>query len=319
MKSQLHKAVFAITSQGHDFYSAMTRVAVASLRVSNPGLRIVLTCDRDSDHAMRKTSEPLLDEVDEWLAIDTPDGGAGFRNRYFKTQLRSIINGPFLFLDSDIFVREDLSEIFALDCDIAGARNHSRETFSEQIWDQDRETLASMGWEIGDRVYLNGGVLFYNNTEGAMKFAKKWHELWSQSASGRAYYRDQPALNAAINFVRPKLNVLPDRYNAQISAEIKVAADAAIWHFYSSLDQVAITGFDVLVKKVHQGAQIDYGMIKKMVRRNHPWRGDNLIDYWAAKGVTKHGFLDRWEGAWLRREMRQYLNDSFQDAFNKFN
>ena len=39
-----------------------------------------------------------------------------------KTRLREIIEGPFLFLDSDTLIRGDLSPIFFLDTDIAGAR-----------------------------------------------------------------------------------------------------------------------------------------------------------------------------------------------------
>ena len=60
------KVIFAITSQGNDFYSATTRVAVASLRISNPSLLLVVACDRDTDLALKQERDPLIKEVDEW-------------------------------------------------------------------------------------------------------------------------------------------------------------------------------------------------------------------------------------------------------------
>ncbi len=88
------KAVFAITSQGKDFFTAMTRVAVASLRLSNPTMRLIVACDAESDLAIKRCSDPLIVEVDEWLVIDTPTGNAGFRNRFVKTSLRATRPAP---------------------------------------------------------------------------------------------------------------------------------------------------------------------------------------------------------------------------------
>lgn len=108
----------------------MTRASIASLRVSNPSVGITIVCDAVSGRALRYSADPLLDEVDDIFISDTPDGSPGYRNRHVKTRLRQIMEGLFLFLDSDTFVRGDLSPIFSLDADIAGARNHSRDEYS---------------------------------------------------------------------------------------------------------------------------------------------------------------------------------------------
>jgi hypothetical protein len=292
------KVVIALTSQGKDYFSTMTRVAVASLRVSNPKLRVAIACDRHSDEEMRRVGDPLIDEVDEWLAVETPLENAGFRNRYVKTKLRSLIEEPFLFLDSDVFVRGDLSEIFSLECDIAGARNHSRETFAEQIWDQDRATIEAMNWEVSKQVYLNGGVLFFNDTEGAYRFAAEWHQRWLQSYHKRKNYRDQPALNNALYVTQPKLVILEDRFNAQVKTNTFVANNAIIWHFYSSHLQCFFQ-FDLLVEHALKANKLDYESIRSYQTQSAPWKIELLGDKFIGKRISKQGRAGGWEIDWL--------------------
>src|SRR5262249_10273878 len=151
-----------------------------------------------------------------------------------KTQLRGLVDGPFVFLDSDTFVRDDISQIFSLDTDIACAPNHSRDSIEEQMWSTNNEILTAMGWRTREDVFLNSGVIFYNATPGAARFADDWHDKWLKSYRMAKNYLDQPALNAAIFEIAPRLEILPHRFNAQFKVTPRVAMDAALLHFYSS-------------------------------------------------------------------------------------
>jgi lipopolysaccharide biosynthesis glycosyltransferase len=301
------KAVFAITSEGNDFYTSMTRIAVASLRLSNPSMQLVVACDAVSDYKMKRSHDPLIEEVDDWLVVQTPLGTAGYRNRFVKTSLREKISGPFLFLDSDIFVRGDLSELFHLDTDIAGARNHSRESFTEQVWEQDEGTLDAMGWKIGNEVYINGGVIFYNDTEKAKHFGMDWHKRWLKSFEKRNNYRDQPALNSALHNIKPRLTVISDQYNAQFKISPWVARNALIWHYYASAGDEPHTEFESISKEIISKKFIDCGKIKKLAKHSHPWRRTSWIDDYIANKFMERSNLDQWESAWLRREFTTYL------------
>jgi len=297
--SQGNQVVFAITSQGHDFYAAMTRVAIASLRLSNPALRVVVAADGETDRAVRQARDPLIGEVDEWLAVDTPPGIAGFRNRFVKTSLRGLIEGPYIFLDSDVFVRGNLSEIFTLDADIAGARNHSQQDFAEQVWEQDAVMLRTMGWMTRTDVYINGGVLFLNDTIPATRLASEWHRRWLRSFQFSGKYRDQPALNSAIFATRPRLTVLPDRYNAQVKTNTRVAADADLWHFYADSQMPGFFQYDVVVKKLLRTRTLDLSEIQNLRQRREPWRDEILGDRYVANRLSRQGCPSGWELIWL--------------------
>lgn len=275
------RVVFALTSNGNDSYAAMTRLAVCSVRLSNPDVAITVACDVRSSNALAAASHPLIGEVDHWLPIETPEGSEGYRSRFVKTILPSLIERPFLFLDSDVFVRDRLNELFELDCDVAAAPNHSRDLYPEQIWDQDRQTLERMGWSALSNVYLNSGVILYKDTDGAGEFASAWHQNWLASVGYESYYRDQPAFNAALYSTAARLQVLPHRFNAQIATSPEIGPDAVIWHYYSSGGRNSLAQFDSLINDILDTGQIKAISVRRLQEARHPWISDGLIAVWS--------------------------------------
>lgn len=270
-------AAFVVTSQGRDIYSAATRIAIASLRQTNPWLPVTIAVDRATHDALRISADPLTSEADDWLVVDVPGGNAEYRNRHIKTRLRTLLQGPFLFLDSDILVRGDLSAIFGTECDIAGARNHSRQIPSEQVWDQDRETLETMAWHVREDIYVNGGVLFLSDSDAAHALVGEWHRRWLSSTETTGRHRDQPALNSALQASAARLHVLEDRYNAQIVPSPEVAVDAVIWHFYSSAELPTATRHERLLRNLIADGNLDSDEIRQMIECRHPWTEAGVI------------------------------------------
>jgi hypothetical protein len=307
------RVVYALTTNGRDFYSATTRVSVEAIRISNPSLRVVVACDAVSGRALKSSCDPLLNEIDELVICDTPEGNAGYRSRHVKTRLREIIDGPFLFLDSDTFVRGDVSPIFSLDADIAAACNNSRDEFSEQVYEADAQIIALMKWQVGGLVFLNSGVLFYNETPGARRFGSLWHQKWLDSAEAltgglplppglklRKVHRDQPALHAALYEAQPRLSILPHKFNAQFKVTPRVVENAVIWHFYSSGSRVALTSFESLVERVLRGERLCGNTVAEMIQRPHPWRCNSWLDDWIASRLARSRQVDAGYRAWFQ-------------------
>jgi hypothetical protein len=311
----MNHTLFALTSPGRDYFSAMTRIAMASIRITNPNIQITIACDPETAANLKSSDDPIMREADDLLVIETPDGEAGFRNRWVKTTLRLHTTGPFLFLDSDVLVRGDLSPIFETQADIAGARNHSVEELDAQIWAEDRKVLNAMNWQTGDQVYINGGVLFYADTPKASEFAAAWHDKWHFAYRQNQRFRDQPALNAALHEKKINLSVLDDIYNCQFVRNINNPSNAIIWHYYASGANKPVTAFELASQKLTKSGIIDYEKIEAMIRCKHPWRSENFVDDLAAKRIIKRNRFDGWEEAVLVRNYQYFLSRKFYSEF----
>ena len=257
---------------------------------------------------MKRERDPLLDEVNETIAYDTPSGEDN-HNGYVKTQLRNLVRGPFLFLDSDILVRRRVLDLFSLQTDIACTPNHSSNAFETQIWQGDREALAAVGWKIRSDVYVNGGVMFYGDTVGARRFADDWHRKWLISYGLTKQHRDQPALNAAIFESQPTLTVLSHRFNAQLVFSPAVVVDAFIWHFYASALSQPTTEFEMLVQRLLSGAKLETSDVTRLIRRDHPWRSDSWLDDFVAHRMVKNGDFSAEYRMWFEgRKIKSIIN-----------
>jgi hypothetical protein len=248
------KIVYCLTSKGGDIYEAMTRVSLASVRLTNPLARIEIACDHESYINLRSSNSQLFHEADAIHSFPTPNGSLVYRNRYVKTRLRLLLTGPFLFLDSDTVVRKPLQAIIQHKADIAAAPNHSSDIRSEQIWSVDQSIIDSMGWTISTP-YVNGGVIWYADSEAAHKCSLFWHEKWMLSVSQTGEYRDQPAFNYSLSELPDvKLHVLGHEFNAQLKMKPSLARTACIWHTYSSDGSLSFDRFAYVSMNLQQSS-----------------------------------------------------------------
>ena len=264
-------------------FSTMTRISIASLRLTNPRFKITIVLDEISEELLRKSSDPLLMEVDKVMKIPTPNGNNVFRNRHIKTRLGTLIRDPFLFLDSDTIIRGDISAIFNFNGDVAGVPNLCQKTIEKQVWDQDLKTLKKMNWKIRNDYYVNGGVLFCNPTKSTISFYNSWHSKWLQSNKKLKLYRDQPALNSAIYDSNIRLNILPNIYNAQFRGNPSVSYNAKIWHYYTSAQKSEpVTSFEILCLQLMGNIDNTLDNVASIVNSFHPWRREKIYDDWIA-------------------------------------
>jgi hypothetical protein len=222
-----------------------------------------------------------------------------------------------LFLDSDIVVREGLDQVFECGADVAAARNHSHLERDKQIWDQDASVFREMRWPLEDADYVNGGVLYYDDTTGAHAFAEEWHARWCASFQKRGDHRDQPSLNSALQFsiqkFRTSFCLLGNQFNAQFKMVPSSAKRAALWHYYWSGEMTA-TPYDDLVLRVCKGAEFSRGDVERLIRGSHPWKRDTAIDDWIAHRMMTSDRLNGFEAAWLRREAWQFFRRKISAA-----
>jgi lipopolysaccharide biosynthesis glycosyltransferase len=301
-------AAFALTSTGLDIYASICRIAIAALRESNPNIDITVACDSTSNKSLVSNRSALISEVDSWIVIDTPEGDPNYRSRYVKTILRQKIEGPFLYLDCDVLIRGDISDIFKLKADLALAVNHSLDTFEQQMYHGDQDTIIAMGWAVNADVYFNSGVIFYNDTPNAHLLSQHWHQNWLSAYKSTKKYQDQPSLNVAIYNSEIDLVTLPSKYNAQFKLNPKSIKDALIWHYYTAYFYKPHTYFELLCEELanSNSKKISHRKIKKLIRSNHPWRNTTKIDDFMASRIQQRGTFDGWEESWLKRNYKAF-------------
>lgn len=292
------RVAYVVTADGLSAYPAMTRVSVASLRISNPAVSVILALDTESAATLAGLKEPLLDEVDEVAAFPVPAGGSAYSNRFIKTNLRNLIDGAYLFLDSDTLVRGDLGEMWSRSEDIAGVLNASRNRMSKG----DVRTVAEMGWSVRRDQYLNGGVLFFRDTSAARLVASRWHDKWREGVARSGRYHDQPALNSAHVEAGASVAILSSSFNAQLRVSPKAADRALVWHYMASLGRGnahPATVFQRIVQQVLAGEPISYPAIAEAMKQPHPWHRRDFMDDWRARRAISRDCFTSGDTLWF--------------------
>lgn len=299
--------VYCLTSSGCDIYEAITRISLNTVRLSNPHCKITVAADQTTYNSLHECKSNILHEADSIVNVPSPDGEPVFRNRFVKTQLGEIIQGPFLYLDSDTVVRKSLNPLLKIDTDIAAATNHSRDGMNEQIWISDLGNLSSMGWKF-NHPYFNGGVIWYGGTDNSRLFARTWHNYWLLNVKKRNWLRDQTAFNTAIHKARIKLVILQHCWNAQIDVSPKETSSAVVWHLYLTKghDQMYQLTRDAH-KLMHKSHKDPLYSAQKLTTSTHPWTNRSIIDGLLAKRVIKTNYISDTCRAWFSKDVFSFL------------
>jgi hypothetical protein len=308
-----------LTTTGQDLFADMTYVSAAFLRHVHPECEIICLCDSPSHRGLADAKHLLLELVDHAQPVDTPDGPAGYRNRFVKTQMRQIVDGDFVYFDTDTLVVDRLDEMLACQRPMAGMPNASDRGDPTAIYACEREVFEVMGWQLPRRTYINGGVLFLRDCGPTRDFGRLWHEKWL-ARSCRGGYTDQQSLNSALADSGIDYEVLSNRFNAQIAERPSVCLDrVAVWHIYASQNDhagldVPKTILDEAIARFRDEGRLTPNVIGKLCRWPYPWRTPTVLDRW----FVRHRVLSKdrlaWDSAsryWLagnrRKAVMKYL------------
>lgn len=305
---------YAITSDGRDIYADMGLVSALSVRITNPGLRIVAVCDAPSARVLRDARHRICEVCDDIVAVETPEGHPTFRNRYVKASLCHYVPGPCLYLDADMLVRRTLDDLPGLVQVFGAVSNNNAAEPTRQIWEGDRDFLRAMGWSATCRPYINGGLQYYHDAAEVRDVYDTWLRLYlngvkhhqKQGVEGRAdnpkiniYWQDQPSLNAAVFLSGVKLSELPSGYNFQVQARKLGVSDAHIWHFWHALDATPncfITLLaacrEVSLKKLRQ-------LVAQAVHHPYPYANQDFIGRRIGWKMENNKEITTFERIWL--------------------
>ncbi len=222
------KIVYVLVSNENDYYVEMLQLSLYSLRLYHPDIIVEIVMDERTYTRLEKLKSPLITDAKP-IVVGVPDKYSTIqRSRYLKTQLREIIKGDFLYLDTDIVIGGSLNAIDTFPYEIAAVLdNHNGEISDAQIKSEPDNWVV----EFHDKQF-NGGVLFVKDSLNSHRLFNQWHENWEYGVSKGCNF-DQPALRKAIIDLSIGVYELDGRWNCQVnrSSSIEYQKEALILHY----------------------------------------------------------------------------------------
>lgn len=226
------KIVYVVISSPNDIYLDQTILSIKSLRHFHPKAVVELLLDSSTFETLRENRGTIKDLVNEIHVISVPDElSAQHRASWLKTTMREHIVGDFLFVDSDTYINNPISEIDDIE-GVVCAVPDAHMCFSEHFQRIKYEVLfKKIGLTSPVDNYYNSGVLKVSDDSEAYSFFKLWHETWKANKEWCKY--DQPFMAYADS----KLHLITEMspfMNCQVPYAVKFFKQAKIVHYFAS-------------------------------------------------------------------------------------
>lgn len=235
------KIAYVVCSTNDDVYFEQALVSAWSYKYYNPKGNTVLVCDQDTAETfalgIRKQYLELYDEV----VVHTVDSNFSMmeRSRIIKTNLRNIIEGDYLFVDTDTVICGELSYIDDFSINLGAVYDQHcliKDNISGGKWQEtEMKRLYSIDVTM-ENEFFNSGVMFVRDTKENRTFYKKWNENWFYGRNQLSYRRDQMPLFKTNIESGHLIQELSGSLNCQVMASIKYLHKADIVHFFNNFD-----------------------------------------------------------------------------------
>lgn len=243
------KIVYVLTSTEQDLFLEQTLLSVYSLRLYNADADVLLVVDDYTDKTLVGQRRDILKYVSRKIVVNIPSiYNQKQRSRFLKTSLRDIVQGDFLFIDSDTIITDSLADIDGTDF-IIGAVADLHKGKVPVRFKQYRSYLKEMGWEVPTLTYFNSGIIYCKDVSEAYTFYHNWHKLWVNFVK-HGYSVDQPSMAEANMTVGGKIGELDAIWNCQSESSKSVGYiyKAKIIHYFG--DAFAKSYYQFLNKSI---------------------------------------------------------------------
>lgn len=235
MKTQV---LYVVISSFEDVYLEQAYISMLSLRHQmHQDVHITLLMDSMTQQTLvgfRKKEAEIADEI----VVKDIDNNASshIRSRLLKTNARNIIEGDYLYIDTDTIIKKSLEFIDAIKTDIAAVVDTHMPFNKEHLfWDYNTRFCHKIQFpEIEqESTFFNSGVIWVRDTPATRRFYDLWHKNYIQGVK-EGVLQDQPSFaqtNYQLNHI---VQVLPPTMNCQFKYGIRYLNDAIIVHYLTT-------------------------------------------------------------------------------------
>ena len=229
------KLVYVLTCAPEATYIEQALISIWSARYHNPDAHIVLLVDDKTNELLVGKRAEVLEYVTEKIVVPfaDPEASMMYRSRYIKTQVRELVAGDLLFIDSDTVINHSLEEIDQYSYEVAAVpeSNLPIAQFHSDLYQSMCENAEKLGWNyIGEEYYYSSGVVYAKDTPNAHQLFQLWHQYWL--AGLKKYVPiDQPSLAKANIECGHLIQLIDNRWNCIMFTYPRKATEAYILHF----------------------------------------------------------------------------------------
>lgn len=236
------KLVYVVVSDETDSYLEQVLLSVASARQHNADAYIELVVDETTSKTLIVSRAKIKDYIDNLHVVSLPKEYSKMEcSRHLKTNLRNIVEGDYLFLDTDTIICDSLDKTDLFQCDICAAKESNRYASLSLDGSDSAIYMYRLAESVGiqdqiiNQPYFNSGVIYAKDTETAHKLYTNWHNNW-QEFRKKGLKTDQTAFCLANVQTNKPIVHLDDIWNCQILKDgINSIENAKIIHYFYSL------------------------------------------------------------------------------------
>lgn len=287
----------------------MAWISATSVRIQEPGARIVIVADGLTDEANRELGARFAGLADEIIIrhVELPSPVA--RNRVHRIALRDFIIGDFLYLDSDTLAIAPLAGVTNTAGDVGAATDFNIDLVHRWFPADMERPFRALGWDYPLPYYLNTGVVLLRDTAASRSFCREWMRRYEASSSMRHVW-DQATFNSALFASGVPHVVLDHGFNAMVVKRHYRFRRSAILHFFGSEEEQRGTIFEHLLGELERTGAFDRPAYERSLRQGHPWgprpepwqlrHSRNYVR--AAAAVAARAFRRAWRGQPARED-----------------
>ena len=232
MKTQI---VYVLVSSEQDYFLEELWVSVYSLRQFHPNVNVTVLTDQPTSKRILQR-QALTALITNTIVVPVPENyNNKFRSRVIKTSVRNLIDGDYLYIDTDTVITGALNEIDSLCVKNIAMVPEMHDLFSRHIYYRYtcNDVKRIYGEDVSDCQYwYNAGVTFVRDCPLTREFFSEWNKKWEYSALTKGNSSDMRALICTDKQFGYIIEHLPDIYNSQVAMSIQYLYDAKIVHFW---------------------------------------------------------------------------------------
>ena len=232
MKTQI---VYVVISSDEDYFLEELWASLFSLRLFHKTEKVLVLTDKETSYRInaRQKLEELITSI---VVIDVPSEYDGMqRSRYIKTNIRNLIQGDFLFIDTDTIICQNIDEKDFQNVDNIAMVPEMHGPFTSHFYYEItyKDVKRIFDENVSDAKYwFNSGCMFVRDNSLTKTFFSDWQKNWKYSAFTKGNSSDQRALLYTDSKYGYIIQRLPDVYNCQVAVSIQYLYSAKILHFW---------------------------------------------------------------------------------------